>query len=386
MSVLFWGVLALLFLIIAGYGLGMIALAALKPAAIPRPEAPLRVTVLIAAHNEASCIADKLRNVLDQDAGPHEVSIMVACDGCSDGTAEIVRTFGDPRVRLVELTEHGGKVAAMNRALASIGGDVVVFSDANSMLMPNALRALLRPFADPAVGGVCGAPAVVTRSGWLGKAEHLYWCYDNALKQAEARLGGAVSATGSLYAMRRVLLTGAVPPSVADDFHISTQAVVAGLRLDFAPMAACLEEVSPQTKREFGRRVRSTERGWRGLLVMRRLLNPLRTGGYAVQLLFHKVLRRMVPLLLLLLLAASVALAGEHWVYAVALAGQSALYGVALAAALWPAARRLPGASLAFFFTETQVAMALGLARVALGLHSSRWTPVRDIVNDPRRV
>lgn len=385
MTILFWSLLALLLIIVAGYGLVLISVAALRPRPVLPPEAPLRVTVLIAAHNEEGCIADKLRNVLDQDTGSHEVAVVVVSDGSTDRTADIVRGCGDRRVSVIDIREHVGKIPALNRALTAIGGDVVIFSDANSLLVPGAVRALLRPFADPRIGGVCGAPAIVTRSGWLARAEHLYWRYDNALKLAESRLGGTVSATGSLYAVRRAVLTQPIPASVADDFHISTQVVAAGLRLDFAPMAQSLEEVSGQTRREFGRRVRSTERGWRGLLTMRRLLNPARTGLYAVQLLFHKGLRRMVPLLLAALLVVSALLAPQHWVYAVALLSQLALYGMALAALLWPAARRLPGASLAFFFTETQVAMALGLARVALGLHSRRWTPVRDSVDGVRR-
>lgn len=379
MTAIFWFLVAVAAATVFGYGFAVLLLAALRPSKALPPAAPLRVTVLIAAHNEADCIATKLADVLAQDVGAHTLSVVVVSDGSTDRTAEIVRACPDPRVRLVEIREHAGKIAALNRALAGIVGDVVIFSDANSRLVPGALAALLRPFADPGVGGVCGAPAIAkTRGGWLGGAEQVYWRYDNALKLAESRLGGAVSATGSLYAVRRAVLTGAIPTSVADDFYISTQVVAAGLRLAFEPAAVCIEAVSHQTRREFGRRVRSTERGWRGLLLMRRLLNPARTGAYAVQLFFHKVLRRMVPFLLAALLVVSGALAPQHWFYATVFGTQLAFYGVALAALMLPAARRLPGASLVFFFVETQVAMALGLARVALGLHSSRWTPVRD--------
>lgn len=384
MTLLFWLLLALLAVGIFGYGLAVVLLAALRRTRPPSASAslsspPLQATVLIAAHNEEACIQAKLANVLAQQVAPHAVSVVVVTDGCSDRTADIVRDFPDPRVRLLEIRDHGGKIAALNRALAGIDSEVVIFSDANSHLVPGALAALLQPFADPRTGGVCGAPAVaVKRSGWLGAAEHLYWRYDNALKQAESRLGGTVSATGSLYAIRRAVLTGPVPTSVADDFYISTQVVAAGLRLAFAPGARCIEEVSRQTRREFGRRVRSTERGWRGLLLMRRLLDPRRTGAYAVHLFCHKVLRRMVPFLLAALLPVTAAAAPAHGLYATALAAQLVFYGLALAALLIPASRRLPGAALAFFFVETQAAMALGLIRVAVGLHSSRWTPVRD--------
>lgn len=386
MEVLFWILVAAILAVVAGYGLAILLLAAMRrPVPLPQ-EQPLRATVLIAAHNEAGCIGDKLANVLAQDIGPHALSVVVVSDGSTDGTPDAARRLGDARVRVIEIVEHAGKIPALNRALGEIGGDVVIFSDANSHLAPGALRALLRRFADPGVGGVCGAPAVAkARSGWLGAAEHAYWRYDNALKQAESRLGGTVSATGSLYAVRRSVLTGPVPASVADDFYISTQVVAGGQRLDFAPEAICVEPVSGQTRREFGRRVRSTERGWRGLLMMRRLLNPARTGGYAIHLLFHKLLRRMMPFLLAGLLVVSALLAPLHPFYAAAFAGQAAFYGIALAALLWPPARRLPGATLAIFFVGAQVAMAIGLLRVAIGRHSGRWTPVRDTpVSTPR--
>lgn len=376
-EVLFWGVSALILATVAGYGAVIIILARLagkRPATAPPP---LSVTMLIAAHNEQDCIGDKLANALAQQVAPHALSIVVVSDGSSDRTAEIVRAWPDPRVSVLEITEHAGKIAALNRALQHIGGDVVIFSDANSHLAPGSLAALLSHFGDPRVGGVCGAPAINRRrSGWLGVAEDIYWRYDNALKRAESRLGGAVSAQGSLYAIRRALIEH-VPPSVADDFFISTLVPAAGLRLAFEPLAVTVETVSDNMRGEFGRRVRSTERGWRALLARRGLLNPLRHGLYAVHLLFHKVLRRMVPLLLGALFLLSALLATAHSIYTAALIAQALAYGVALAALRFPALRRAPGISVMFFFFETQLAMAMGLARVALGLHSSRWTPVR---------
>lgn len=379
MITVFWVLVALLIATVVGYGLVIIALAALRPR---RPEPPvrgLRATLLIAAHNEEECIARKVRNALAQDLGGHTLSVVVVSDGSTDRTADIVRAIGDPRVSVIDIREHVGKIAALNRALERIGGDVVIFSDANSEFRPGALRALLDRFGAPEVGGVCGALAISRRrSGWLGVAEQLYWRYDNALKRAESRLGGVVSAQGSLYAVRRDLL-GPVPVSVADDFFISTQVVAAGRRLVFEPAAVTVETVSNNTRGEFGRRVRSTERGWRGLLLRRGLLNPFRTGTYAIQLLFHKVLRRMVPLMLVAVFVLSAVLAKQHWIYMTALLAQVPLYGFALLALLWPAGRRIPGVTVAFFFVETQLAMALGLVRVALGKHSRNWKPVRDV-------
>lgn len=381
MTLLFWSLVAAVFVATAGYGLAILALAALLPPRRAPPVTsapPLEATVLIAAYNEEACIGAKIADILSQETGPHRIRVCVASDGSTDRTAEIARSFHDPRVTVVEMHEHLGKIAALNRAIEQIGGDILVMSDANSQFAPGALRALLDRFADPRVGGVCGAPRVaVARSGWLGLAEHLYWAYDNALKLAESRLGGTTSAQGSLYAVRRALI-GPVPLSVADDFFISTQVVAGGKRLVFEPRAVTVETVSHNMRGEFRRRIRSTERGWRGLLMRRELMNPLRHGAYGLQLFFHKVLRRFVPFLLLALFVVSALLAGRHWGYAAFFIAQLCFYALALAVATIPAARRIPGASLAFFFVETQLAMALGLVRVALGLHSRSWKPVRD--------
>jgi cellulose synthase/poly-beta-1,6-N-acetylglucosamine synthase-like glycosyltransferase len=378
MTTAFWTLVSLTAVSMFGYGAAIILLAHLfgkKREPCPYPQ---HATVLIAAHNEESCIGEKLTNVLEQRVGNHGLRVVVVSDGSTDRTAEIVRAYGDARVSLVEIREHVGKIPAIKRALDGIGGDVVIFSDANSRLAPGALRSLLNWFGDPDVGGVCGALVISQRrSGWLGSAERWYWRYDNALKLAESQLGGAVSAQGSLYAVRRSLV-GNIPESVADDFFISTQAVVAGQRLVFEPHAVAVEAVSRGTRDEFFRRVRSTERGWRGLLMRWRLLNPGRTGLYALQLLFHKVLRRMVPLMLAGILLLSILLADEHWVYALALFAQLGLYALSALVPLWAGVRRVPGASMAFFFVETQIAMAWGLARVALGQHSRSWKPARD--------
>ena len=262
-----------------------------------------------------------------------------------------------------------------------IDADVVIFSDANSVPALGALRALLAPFAEPAVGGACGRPRPRgRRGGWIGRAEASFWIYDSALKRAESWLGGAVSAQGTLYALRRKLLPITVPAGVADDLFFSLQAVDRGGRLVFVPEAVAVEEVTARTGDEFKRRVRSTERGWRGLMMMSHLLDPRRYGLYAIQLFSHKVLRRLVAFLLPVWLAVSLSLVGRGAVYDLAAVGQVVVYGLGLAALAFPAAARLPGAGAAGFFVMGHAAMALGILRVGAGRRTVRWAPVRDEV------
>ncbi len=358
MEAAFWIIAGLIVFSLFGYGLLWIVLAHVtgRPPFRAGPARSLRVTVLIAARNEEAAIGAKLESILEQDVAPHHLDVMVVSDGSIDRTIEVARSVRSPRVRCFALPRHGGKASALNHGLVRIEADVVVFSDANSILKPGSLTAILAPFADPEVGGTCGQPEPKpARDGWIGRAEQLFWQHDSLLKAAESRLGGAVSAQGTLYAIRRSLLPATVPADVADDFYISVQVPAQDRRLVFVPEAVAVEAVTSRTNDEFMRRVRSTERGWRGLLRMRRLLNPRRHGLYAVQLLCHKLLRRLTAFLLPALLLISLALVGHGTIYQAAAAGQMLFYGVAIMAIISSRARAIPGASAAAFFVGPDV-------------------------------
>ncbi|WP_164870841.1 glycosyltransferase [Mesobaculum littorinae] len=385
MTTLYWTLLSLILFSLGGYGLLWMALARLAPPRARHAEAPQRATLLIAARNEAADIGAKLRSLQEQDLGPHEVEILVVSDGSEDATVDRVRDAaraadqtGGLRVTVIDRPGHDGKAAALNAGLSRIAANrVVIFSDANSLLAPGAVRALLRPFSDPQVGGVAGRLDIPRGGGLMARAERVFWRYDNALKSAEDRLGGTVSSQGTLHAARRELV-GEVPADMADDLVISLGVVARGRRLAFAPGAVAQEGVTGRTGAEFGRRVRSTERGWRGLWHHAGLMNPLCTGLYAPQLFCHKALRRLVAFLLPAFAAVNLALAGAGAFYALTLAGQAAVYGLALAALVLPPARRVPGAAAAVLFTLGHAAMAWAILRHAAGVRSTRWAPVRD--------
>ncbi|WP_264212633.1 glycosyltransferase [Leisingera thetidis] len=387
MMLLFWICAGLVAFSLAGYGVLWCAIAAVAGCRVQLPpEQPVRATVLIAARNEEAAIRAKLETILKQDCGPHRVDVLVVSDGSEDATLAQALSLNSPRIRAFQTAEHGGKAQALTAGLARIEADVVIFSDANSMLAPGALRHLLAPFARPDTGGVCGRllpQRCKSRGGWLARAERLFWTYDSLLKAAENRLGGAVSAQGTLYAMRRQLVPERVPGDVADDFYISVQAPARHRRLVFEPRAVAQEQVSSHTGDEFMRRVRSTERGWRALMRMRRLMNPGRHGIYALQLLFHKGLRRMVAFLLPLLLLLSLAAAAESGgIYTVGLLAQLLVYGLGAGPLLWPALGRLPGTGPARFFVMGHAAMGFGILRAMAGVHSVRWAPARRMADE----
>jgi cellulose synthase/poly-beta-1,6-N-acetylglucosamine synthase-like glycosyltransferase len=310
-------ILSCLALVYAGYPLLLTVLGAMAPRARAEPGGtPSSVSIIICAHNEAAAIGAKLRSVLDSVARRAErVEIIVCDDGSTDGTARIAAELaeGSPVPLRVVTLPRGGKAAALRVAMAQAQGEILVFSDADPQWEAATLPALLAPFADRRVGAVAGEVRGIRSAkggAWRG-GEALFRRYESAIRAAEGRLFGCVSADGGLFALR-ASLAEPVPGDVTDDFFLSTAAVVRGYRIAFEPRAAVYEVAPDGQRQHFRRRIRITVRGLTGLWRRRALLNPWRTGAYAFGLLFHKLLRRLAPLLLLPLWAAVLALVAER--------------------------------------------------------------------------
>lgn len=339
------------------------------------------VSVVIAAHDEVVCIGRKLESVLAADYPAERLEIVVASDGSSDGTADAARA-ADDRVRVLEL-ERVGKATALNTAVAEARGEVVVFTDANSIFDPSCLRRLVEPFADPDVGGVAGnqrylPPGAGAQDAGTAGAERDYWDLDRALKVAESSGGHVIGATGALYAVRRSLFQP-VPDGVTDDFTISTGVIEQGRRLVFAPDAVVYEPVASDPDAEFRRKVRVMTRGLRAVAHRRRLLDPVRHGFYAYQLLNHKVLRRLLAAPLLVLLAGSVGCRRRHPLYRLVLTGQLAVYGSGAVGLLWPRSRlgRSRVCGLSAYFCMVNAAGAVAAANIVRGRRIDRWATER---------
>jgi len=333
---------------------------------------------VVAAYNESASIGAKIENSLALDYPRDRLEIIVASDGSDDGTDDIVRAHQADGVRLLSLP-RGGKAVALDTAVAASSGEILVFSDANSIYALDAIRALVRPFADQRVGGVAGNQRYRPASAAAGTAEgeRTYWNFDRVLKEAESRAGSTISATGAIYAIRRTLFRG-VPVGVTDDFAVSTSVIAQGHRLVFAPDAVAWESVASSGTVEWGRKVRVITRGLRGVWERRELLSP-RYGFYAVQLLSHKLLRRLmgVPLLVMALLAPT--LWRHGWIYRLATLGQGALVGLGTIGLLLGKRRvsrhRLLAAPA--FFLMVNAAALCAAWNLMRGRRIDRWEPVR---------
>lgn len=298
----------------------------------PRPHlsAPITppVSVIVAARNEARSIGAKLDNLLNLDYPQARLQVVVAADGCDDDTDSAARARGDGRIRVVSLPRVG-KAGALNAAVGVATGEILVFSDANSLYARDALRALVAPFADSDVGAVAGDQRYLAdhAEAAVATGERLYWDLDRAIKRAESRGGNTVSATGAIYAVRRELFSQ-VPPGVTDDFATSTAVIARGKRLVFAPEAIAFEPVARTGRDEFARKVRVMTRGLNAVVARHELLDPRRYGFYALQLLSHKVLRRLMALPLAALALSAAVEARRSRAFRALAAAQGILYGL----------------------------------------------------------
>ena len=265
----------------------------------PRPvkKAPVTpsVTILIPAYNEARVIREKIENSLSLDYPPGKLDIIVVSDGSTDSTPDIVREYGARGVRLVHYPERRGKVPAILDAVGHVESDLIVFSDASGMLRPGSLRAMVSNFADPSVGCVCGYYRSPGLAGRGGHGELIYWDYEFAIKRAESIWGTLLGATGAMYAVRRDLFEPPRRDIINDDFVIPALVVLKGYRMVLEE-GAVVDDYDPHFG-NFRSRVRVAVGNWQQLFYLRGLLSPLRPV-VCWEFVSHKLIRMLVPLLL----------------------------------------------------------------------------------------
>lgn len=339
------------------------------------------VSMIVAARNEATTIEAKLDNLAALDYPRDRLEVIVVSDGSYDGTDEIVRARSDGLVRLVA-PGRVGKGAALGIGVEASSGEVLVFSDANSMYERGALRALVAPFADETIGGVAGNQVYLPASS-AGRAdgvlagEQRRWDVDRLFKRAQSHAGSVTGATGAIYAIRRALFRP-IPEGVTDDLMNTLVVIAQGHRFVFAEDAIALEPVAPSREAEFTRKVRVMTRGLRSVLVMRELLDPRRYGFFSLQLFTHKVLMRTMAGSLIVLAVVSPTLWRRGRLYRLATVTQAAAYGIGGAALGAPGSRlgRSRLASLAGYVILVNVASLRACWNIVSGRRIDRWEPV----------
>ena len=376
MATLFWGSVFLVAYPYVVYPLLVALIGAFRPRPVAARPIESSITLLIPAYNEARHIAATVQNKLDQNYPQDKLQIIVVSDGSSDGTDEIVKGFADRGVLLLRREGREGKAAALNAAILHATGEIVVFSDANSLFDVDALTKIAANFADPEVGYVTGALRFSTsRLGVSGIGGGVYLRYENWVRRLETRAGSIIGVNGGVDAIRRALYV-VIPNQLITDFVLPLSVIEAGHRVVFDATARAIEAPNEELASEFRMRVRVALRSLQGLEYMRRLLNPVRFPLPAFCLISHKALRYSGFVFMALALISNTLLAASSpfYRYLLAVHVSSYLVGlIGLVSSLPDFVRKfavVPG-----YLVMSNAAFALAAFKFARGDKMATWKP-----------
>lgn len=377
-QIIFWTSAALLLYVYAGYPLLVFIVSLISPKPVKRGKFEPVVTVLITAYNEEQAIRNKLENTIGTDYPKDKLEILVASDGSTDRTDEIVKEFADRGVKLFRQEGRLGKTYTQNEAVNLASGEIILFSDATTVYPPEVMREMLPNFFDESVGCVAGKLIYVDESSSnVGKGVRSYWNYETFLKETESRACSLIGASGCLYAVRKSAYEP-MYPEACSDFLICTVVYRQGLRSVYEPNAICTEETNRHADNEMRMRVRVISQTFTDLWRNREMLNPFKSGFFAVELFSHKLLRYAVPLFLALILVSSAFLVEYSNFYLIAFAVQAAFY--VMAAAGWILEKigtRLSILVIPLYFVMANVASVLGFYKFLRGERFAKWEPIR---------
>lgn len=371
---------ALLVYAYAGYPALLAAISALLRKKRKEPGYTPSISVLIAAYNEEADIGRKIRQTLELHYPQDKLEILVASDGSTDRTDEIVRQIAatEPRVRLLRVEGRRGKTRAQNEAVPRCNGEVIVFSDATTVYHPDSLLYLAGHYEDPKVGAVSGRYKYFDADGQspTGLGSMAFWNYENLIKLLQSRIATLTGCSGCIYSVRKSVYTP-LPDEACSDLVEPLCVVRQRYRVAFEDRALAYEETTRSSAQEFKMRVRVATRGMRGVLSVPELLKPWSRPWIAFQLFSHKLLRWSVPVLLLVIFAATAALA-RHAVFQALLALQAVFYLVALLTLWFPLHRRWKVLGIPLYFCTLNFAALVGAFEICRGHRYTVWETVRQ--------
>ncbi len=334
------------------------------------------ITIIIPAFNEASVIVETVNNKLQSDYPADKINVIVVSDQSEDGTDDLVLGIDDERVTLLRQSTRAGKTSALNRAIPQATGEIIVFSDANSLYAKDTLQLLVSPFADPDVGYVTGRMVYKAADGSLsGQGCSAYMAYENRLRSCETKLGSIVGVDGGVDATRRSIYVP-MKDDQLPDFVQPLQVREQGLRVVYEARALLYEDALIEVGDEFRMRVRVGLRAFHALNDKSALLNPFKFGMYSWQLFSHKVLRYLVPFFMLIALVSNLPLilTGSNF-WAGILAGQILFYLLAVLGHLTrhKSPPRIVG--LIYYLCVVNFASGIAFFQFLLGRKQVIWNP-----------
>ena len=341
------------------------------------------VSLIIAAYNEEAVIKDKIENSLKLEYPKDKLEIIVFSDSSTDRTDEIVKSYEKEGVKLIRIEGRKGKTICQNEVVKLAKGEISVFSDANSMYEPAAIKKIVRNFYSEKIGCVVGELKYgVLNSTNIVKGENVYWNYDKILKKLESKICSVVTGNGAIYGLRKSIYVP-LERNMISDFIEPLEIFKKGYRIVYEPEAAAWENTAENSQKEFGRRIRIVTRSACSLLrnnSLRELLNPFRYGIFSVQLLSHKVLRWFSGALMILIFLLNILLLDKGTFYNLTMLGQGIFYMFALWGfinEIWLKRKSAKILHVAYYFCLSCVAMLYGMINAFRGKEMVTWETVR---------
>jgi cellulose synthase/poly-beta-1,6-N-acetylglucosamine synthase-like glycosyltransferase len=376
-EIVFWSGFGAIVFAYAGYSVLMVIMGTIVNRRVRREDITPSVTFLITAYNEEIDIARKIEQTLGLDYPPDKMEILVASDGSTDGTDEIVQGYSDRGVRLLRVEGRVGKTATQNEAVRHANNEIIVFSDATTLYESDAVRKLVRNYADDTVGAVSGRYEYRDPKGAsTGLGTILFWKYENLVKEMQTRVHTITGCCGCIYSVRKSLYVP-LPADIISDLVQPLKIVEQRYRIVFEKEAVAYEETTEDATEEFSMRVRVITRGMRGMLYMRSLFNPFRHPLVSLQILGHKVARWLVPVFgIAMLISSATLLSLPFYRYAFLLMllvlVMAALGAYAERRGRCPLVLRLP-----LYFVVVNLAAIAAMWKVAVGEKAVTWETVR---------
>ena len=381
LEIVFWFSVAVLFYCYMGYGLVLFAINKVKRTFFSfdqnsEPEL-LPVTLVVAAYNESPVLSGKIRNCLEIDYPRHLLNIIFITDGSNDDSAELIQPHDF--ITLLHQSKREGKSAALKRAMRFVRTPIVVFSDANSMLNPGSIRAIIRHYTDEKVGGVAGEKKILQnrRSSAVGQAEGMYWRYESFMKKQDADFNTVVGASGELFSIRTQLFHSLEDHFILDDFILSMHVCLEGFRIEYEPDAFAIETSSATLAEEEKRKTRIAAGVYQCASYLSSRLNIFQFPKLTFQYFSRRILRWIAsPFLILFLLVTNIELAiGHHGhIYNYILMAQLAFYLLALAGRIFIAGgKRIGVFGIPFYFIFMNLCLVKGFMKYLQGKETVLW-------------
>jgi len=373
---IFYMSLALIFYTFLGYPLLLFILSLFIRREVIRNDIRPEVTVIIPVHNEEHSIGAKIKNCLGFDYPREKLKIIIASDGSTDKTEEIVNRFESEQVQFLSLPQRGGKVVAQNHAVQICDTEIIIFTDVAILTRPDCVRLVVQNFAGKEIGCVSCRDIIIDEKS---EGEGSYIRYDMTVRKYASQIASITGVTGGFYAVRKEIAEHGWNPAFPPDFYVAIKCIRQGLRVVEDARVCAHYKATARGRDELQRKVRTINRGMHALFSSpnRDLLNPFKYGFVSIQLISHKLLRWSVPFFLISLFLSNLMILDESVLTAFFFLIQLSLYLSALLAFL--SKKKINSSLLKFvlYFAVANLAILKAWYEVAIGKEYVIWQPTK---------